>query len=76
MTQENWPSGTEGAVHARRFDCQEVDAFPGAAFGAVTGSAATSLGLGALREARSAINADARRTAEQIVRRVAELKHW
>lgn len=46
----------------------------GAAAGTVATSAAISGGLGAVRELRSHINADAGRTAEQIARRVSELK--
>lgn len=48
---------------------------PGAAFGtAVGGSAAVSATLGGVRELRSAINADAGRTAGQIAAKVSELK--
>src|SRR5262245_16761032 len=57
--------------------------FPGAAFGiaggaaagaAVAGSAAVSSGVGAVRELRASIDADARRTAEQIGKKFSELK--
>jgi hypothetical protein len=56
--------------------------FPGAglavAGGAVAGAAATSAvvssGVGAIRELRASIDADARRTSEQIAKKVSELK--
>ncbi|MGY1409092.1 MULTISPECIES: DUF4410 domain-containing protein [unclassified Luteimonas] len=48
---------------------------PGAAFGtAVAGSAAISAGIAGVRELRTAIDADAGRTAEQIAGNVSELK--
>lgn len=55
---------------------------PGAAFGvaggAAVGAAATSAvvgsGVGAVRELRASIDADARRTSEQIAKKVSELK--
>jgi len=46
----------------------------GAAAGTVVTSAATSSGVGVLRELRVSIDADARRTAEQIAGKVSELK--
>ena len=65
----------------------EGSRFPGAAFfvagGAVAGTVATSAmitsGVGVIRELRASIDADARRTAEQIAAKVAEVKaaqHW
>lgn len=67
----------------KRFDTVAQGArFPGAAFfvagGAAAGTVATSAmitsGVGVIRELRSSIDADARRTAEQIVAQVSAVK--
>ena len=67
---------SEGWKPVKQFETVATSSrLPGAAFGtAVGGSAAVSVGLGGLREFRSAINADAGRTAEQIAGKVSELR--
>jgi hypothetical protein len=46
----------------------------GAAVGTAAATALTSSATGAIQELRAAIDADARRTAEQIAKKVSELK--
>lgn len=74
--------GTAGWQPVKQFDTVAQGArFPGAAFfvagGAVAGTAATSAmvssGVGVVREIRTSIEADARRTAEQITSKLSEL---
>jgi hypothetical protein len=72
----------DGWVPVKHFDTVATSSrMPGVAFGAASAaatgsavSAATSAGSGALREFRSAIDADARRTAQEIAGRVSELQ--
>jgi len=73
----------EGWTPVKQFDTVAEGArFPGAAFfvagGAAAGTAATSAmitsGVGVIREIRASIDADARRTSEQIAGKLSELK--
>ena len=78
----------DGWQPVKQFDTVAAGArFPGAAFfvggGAIAGTAATSAvitsGVGAVREVRASIDADARRTSEQIASKLTELstaQHW
>ncbi len=73
----------EGWTPVKQFDTVAEGArFPGAAFfvagGAAAGTVATSAiitsGVGVIREVRASIDADARRTSEQIAGKLSELK--
>ena len=78
----------DGWQPVKQFDTVAAGArFPGAAFfvggGAIAGTVATSAiitsGVGAVREVRASIDADARRTSEQIASKLTELstaQHW
>ncbi len=74
--------GAAGWLPVKQFDTVAAGSrFPGAAFfvgaGAVAGTAATSAmissGVGTVREVRASIDADARRTSEQIASKMSEL---
>lgn len=74
--------GAAGWQSVKQFDTVAAGSrFPGAAFfvgaGAVAGTAATSAmissGVGTVREVRASIEADARRTSEQIASKMSEL---
>lgn len=74
--------GATGWQPVKQFDTVAAGSrFPGAAFfvggGAIAGTAATSAmissGVGTVREVRASIDADARRTSEQIASKLAEV---